>query len=72
MDAQDILEAETRSGCLQVMQDSKELINTLDGKIQLLDSIENYLRDWLWGLTYQNIRHGEDETDTNVMKEGLL
>jgi predicted RNA-binding protein len=72
MDAQDILEAETRSGCLQVMKDSKELINTLDGKIQLLDSIENYLRDWLWGLTYQNIRHGEDETDNNVMKEGLL
>ena len=45
--------------------DSKELIDTLDGKIQLLDSIENYLRDWLWGLTYQNIRQGEDETDSN-------
>ncbi len=64
MDEQGIVEAETRSGCLQVMKDSRELIAALNGKIQLLESIENYLRDWLWGLTYQNIRQG-DESDSN-------
>ena len=65
MDEQEIVEAETRSACLQVLKDSRELIATLNGKIQLLDSIENYLRDWLWGLTYQFIRQGEDENDSN-------
>jgi hypothetical protein len=73
MDAQEIFEAETRSGCLQVMKDSRELINTLNGKIQLLENIENYLQDWLWGLTYQFIRRGENEAnDNNKMKDGLL
>jgi hypothetical protein len=71
MNAQEIFEAETRSGCLQVMKDSRELINTLNGKIELLDNIEKYLQDWLWGLTYQFIRKGEDEASNNAMNEGL-
>jgi hypothetical protein len=72
MDAQDIIEKETRSGCLQVMKDSKELINTLNNKIQLLENIEKYLKDWLWGLTYQFIRQGEDDTNYNLTKTELL
>jgi hypothetical protein len=72
MDAQNIIETETRSGCLQVMRDSRELINTLNGKIRLLENIEKYLQDWLWGLTYQFIRLGEDEADNNLMKNELL
>ncbi len=72
MDAQKIFDAETRSGCLQVMKDSRELISTLKGKIELLDNIEKYLRDWLWGLTYQFIRHGEDEVISKIMKDELL
>lgn len=71
MDKQDI-EKEARSGCLQVMKDSQELITTLNGKIQLLENIEKYLQDWLWGLTYQFIRQGEDEADTESMKNELL
>jgi hypothetical protein len=48
---------------LRVWKDSQELISTLRGKIQLLDQIETYLQDWLWGLTYQFIKQGEGETD---------
>jgi hypothetical protein len=72
MDTQEIFEADTRAGCLQVMKDSTELISTLNGKIQLLENIEKYLRDWLWGLTYQFIRQGEDEPRSNIMKDELL
>jgi hypothetical protein len=72
MDAQDILEKETRSGCLQVMKDSKELINTLNNKIQLLENIEKYLHDWLWGLTYQFIRQGENNANSDLPKTELL
>src|SRR4030042_2419815 len=71
MDAQSISEAETRSSSLQVMKDSRELINTLSGKIQLLENIEQYLQDWLWGLTYQYIKQGEDEADNNLIKKEL-
>jgi hypothetical protein len=70
MDAQEIFDSETRSGSLQVMKDSRELIKTLNSKIELLESIENYLQDWLWGLTYQFIRHGEDEASYK-MQDGL-
>jgi hypothetical protein len=71
MNAQNIIKTETRSGCLQVMKDSRELINTLNGKIHLLENIETYLQDWLWGLTYQFIRLGEDEADNNLTMDEL-
>lgn len=71
MDTQKIFEKETRTNSLQVMKDSKELINTLNGKIQLLENIEQYLQDWLWGLTYQFIRTGVDETKNDLTKKEL-
>jgi hypothetical protein len=72
MDLQNIIEPETRSGVLQVMKDSRELINTLNGKILLLENIEIYLQDWLWGLTYKYIRLGENEADSALMKDEPL
>jgi hypothetical protein len=57
---------------LQVVMDSKELINTLNSKIMLLDNIENYLQDWLWGLTYQSIKRGEAETGNPSAQDGLM
>ncbi len=72
LDAQGITDAETRSSCIQVVNDSRELINTLNNKIQLLENIENYLQDWLWGLTYQSIRQGEDDADNSLPRGELL
>ncbi|MFZ2096721.1 MAG: hypothetical protein WAV05_08800 [Anaerolineales bacterium] len=72
MDKQEVNEKETRSSALQVMKDSQELITTLNGKIILLENIENYLQDWLWGLTYQFIRQGEDEIDHPSINKDLL
>jgi hypothetical protein len=72
MDEQGIRERETRLSSLQVVRDSQELISTLNGKIQLLECIENYLQDWLWGLTYQFIRQGEDEEDRSTLQNDLL
>ena len=72
MDQQGIKEKETRSSSQQVVRDSQELITTLNGKIQLLENIENYLQDWLWGLTYQFIRQSEDEEDHPKITKDLL
>src|SRR4030066_1748041 len=68
LDETKFIEKEKRSGCLQVLKDSQELITTLTVKIQLLESIEIYLQDWLWGLTYQFIRQGEDGIDEIIMR----
>jgi hypothetical protein len=67
MNEQKISDVEKRSGCLQVVKDSQELMNTLNTKIQLLENVENYLQDWLWGLTYQHIRQGDDEGDAKLV-----
>jgi hypothetical protein len=65
LDEQDIVGGEERSGCVQILKDSQDLIAVLNSKIQLLENIETYLQDWLWGLTYQYIKMGEDEPDEN-------
>jgi hypothetical protein len=72
MDQQELSDPDTRTNCLQVVMDSKELINTLNSKIMLLDNIENYLQDWLWGLTYQSIKRGEAETGNPSAQDGLM
>jgi len=65
LDELKIVDNEQRSGCLRILKDTQELIVTLASKIQLLENIETYLQDWLWGLTYQYIKLGEDEPDEN-------
>jgi len=72
MDAQGVTEKETRSSSLQVVRDSQELINTLNGKILLLENIETYLQDWLMGLTYQSIRQGGEADEQPQVKSDLL
>jgi hypothetical protein len=65
LDEENIVDDEERSGCVQILKDTQELIAVLTSKIRLLENIETYLQDWLWGLTYQYIKLGEDETDIN-------
>jgi hypothetical protein len=72
LDEQNIDDAEERAGALQILTDSQELITTLNGKIQLLENIERYLQDWLWGLTYQYIKKNEDEFNDETNKSELL
>ena len=72
MDAQGVVEKATRTSSLQVVRDSQELINTLNSKIILLESIETYLQDWLWGLTYQSIRQPPGEQDQLPAKSDIL
>ena len=65
LDELKIVDTEERSGCVQILKNTRELITALTSKIQLLENIETYLHDWLWGLTYQYIKLGEDEPDEN-------
>jgi len=47
--------------CLQLMQDTLDLINKVVEHLGLLDEIEIYLQDWMWGLLYQSARQGWPE-----------
>lgn len=53
---QGIVEESTQMECLQVLRNSKDLIKGLLASIRLLEDIERYLEDWLWGLAYQSTR----------------
>jgi hypothetical protein len=72
LDEQKIEDAEERAGALQILTNSQELISTLTGKIRLLENIEIYLQDWLWGLTYQSIKQKEDEPDNDIINNDVL
>jgi hypothetical protein len=44
---------EVQVACLQIFRDSRDLLVSIQQHVRLLDEIESYLRDWLWGLAYQ-------------------
>jgi hypothetical protein len=58
---QDILEEKNQVACLQILKNSRELLKSLDGNIRLLEEIEIYLEDWMWGLVYQSARQESNE-----------
>lgn len=72
LDEQNIDDVAERAEASQILTDSQELITALNGKIQLLENIEVYLQDWLWGLTYQYIKQSDDEFDNENIKSDLL
>lgn len=43
-----------RKKCLSLLEDTREMMNSLTQNIHLLQEIENYLWDWLWGLAHQS------------------
>jgi hypothetical protein len=62
MQEQGVLEEDSQAACLQILKDSRELITSLDTHVKLLEEIEHYIQDWLWGLAYQQARDGMKET----------
>ena len=57
---QGITEEKVQIDCLKILRDSRELIVSLANNVRLLEEIETYLKDWLWGLAYQTTRPGFD------------
>jgi hypothetical protein len=53
---QGITDDQAQIQCLRLFQDTKDLISSLNESFKLLDDIEQYLEDWLWGLIYQSSR----------------
>lgn len=59
--------------CLQFFQDTTEFMRGIEGHLRLLDEIETYLEDWLWGLIYQSTHEGwADETPPQKQQKRWL
>ncbi len=65
---QQVIEEEAQNVCLQLLENSKELMRSLAMHIQLLEEIETYLQDWLWGLAYQSARQRLDDSSSSLSK----
>jgi len=57
MKKQGILCESTQLQCMQLLQDSRDLLIGLSIKLDLLMRIEEYLEDWTWGLLYLSSKH---------------
>jgi hypothetical protein len=60
---QGISQEETQVACLQLLRDTRDLVTSLATYARLLDEIETYLEDWLWGLMYQTAQQQIVERD---------
>lgn len=53
IDGQGVVEEDTKLSCLKLFQDFVEIVASLKKQLQLLEEMDVYLQDWLWGLVYQ-------------------
>ena len=54
LDQQGILDEPSQVSCARLLSSSKEIMSQLARQILLLDEVELYLDDWIWGLMYQS------------------
>jgi hypothetical protein len=59
---QGIEDEHVQTTCLQLLYDSRELINSLQGHYNLLAELESYLQDWMWGIVYDSVHKGGEQT----------
>jgi len=69
---QGVLEEEAQLACLQLLEDTLSVMETLQKHGKLLEEMEIYLEDWMWGLIYQSARDGRIEGVNNAPKQNLM
>jgi len=63
---QGVREMDTQTACLQVWQDSREIMENLCTNLSLLSEVELYLQDWVWGLAYSQVRRQADTNQPDI------
>jgi len=51
---QEIHDNATQVACLQILKESRDLFDSMAGRLKLLEDVEHYLQDWLWGIAFQS------------------
>ncbi len=62
MTKQGITDEAIQIQCLQMLQDTRDLLIGLSIKLDLLSRIEEYLEDWTWGVFYLSLKKGIKNT----------
>jgi len=68
LEEQSIHDQQTQLKYLHLLDDSWQMLDSLRNQLRLLEEIEVYLRDWLWGLIYQSTRQEWAEALTITQK----
>jgi hypothetical protein len=59
---QGVQDEHVQTTCLQMLYDSRDLIDSLQSHYNLLAELEAYLQDWMWGVVYDSVHQGRDQT----------
>jgi hypothetical protein len=51
---QEIHDNASQVACLQILKESRDLFDSMAGRLKLLEDVEHYLQDWLWGIAFQS------------------
>lgn len=51
---QNIHDNATQIACLQILKETRELFDSMAGRLKLLEDVEHYILDWLWGIAIQS------------------
>lgn len=54
---QGVVDDEPQAACMRLFEDARELMASLGLRYSLLDEMEKYLEDWLWGAIYQSLHN---------------
>ncbi|MCL4561119.1 MAG: hypothetical protein M1281_10945 [Chloroflexi bacterium] len=65
--AQGVTEEQIQTTCLQLLHDARELVFSLEVNYSLLEEIEQYLDDWIWGVFYQTVRQGQQKSSQHLL-----
>ena len=71
MQQQSVEDADAQKACLQVWQDSCDIMDNLSCNLRLLGDVELYLQDWMWGLAFQTA-HRQDASSASKFSETSL
>lgn len=61
LQAQGVSDGQTQRNCLQQLNEAHKQLNQVYIQLGLLEEIEGYLEDWLWGLVYQSAHQVQAE-----------
>lgn len=64
---QGILDEKAQVTCLESLRDTCDLSTNLNAQLRLLEEIEIYLRDWMWGLAYQFTRQEQADSFSDLL-----
>lgn len=70
--SQKVVNENDQIACLGFFREAMDVMAILMAHLYLLEEIETYLMDWMWGLMYQSVHQGWDEERFSTSKTKWL